>query len=410
MIKSFLFIAPLVYAFNAQGTQYPNIVTNENSLRQAFDLASSNSTISKIVFLKNSLISLTEPVIYTGSQPLSLIGNDSVIDGSASGSFIYNDQLNAITDDGTLIFNTSGDIVIQKLSIKNSAARGIVINIPKTATGNNVSIKLDKVQIINSALYGLHIDDNVNPSDTSTPGSKVGIDLKINQSTFFGNGTGATDFDGIRVDERGEGGINVFISSSNIDANGGDGIELDEAGNGDVKVTIHNVTLNENGFYNSEDPDDGFDIDEADDGSIQSTLNFVNVNRNMDKGLDFDEIGNGSIELKLKNLTLNNNGDEAIKIDEEDSGDIEAKLEKIGVDSNADDGIQFTELGEGNIDASIHHVSATNNDKYGIKLEQWVSEDEETHAEEPGRLEIEHLILSGNGKSDNIKTNNIMTK
>jgi hypothetical protein len=410
MIQSIPFIALLCYAFNAQGAHAPDIVTNENSLRQAFNLASNDPTISKIIFAKNSLISLTEPVSYTGKQSISLIGNDSIIDGSASGGFIYDDQLNAITDDGTLILNTSGNITIQKLSIKNSASRGIVINIPKNAVSNDVSIKLNKVHVINSALYGLHVDDRAERSDTDITGSKVGIELKITHSTFSGNGTSATDFDGIRIDERSEGDIKVFISSSNIDANGGDGIELDEAGNGNVEVTMNNVTLNENGFYNTNDLDDGFDIDEADDGSIQSTLNSISVNRNMDKGLDFDETGNGSIKLNLKLLTSNNNGDEAIKIDEEDTGNIEAKLENISVDSNSDDGIQFTELGEGNITATIHHVSATNNDKYGIKLEQWVNEDEETHGEEPGQLEIEHLILSGNGKSDNIKINNIVTK
>ena len=393
-----------------QTAQAAEKVYDEDSLRMAFDLASSDSSIEEIIFEKNAHITLNAPVVYTGEQSLQLVGRGAVIDGSSAGGFILDADLTAITDDGTLIFNTAAEITIRNLSIENSASRGIVVNIPDDATGDDLSVNLHKVNIINSALYGLHIDDNADAFDDGALGSAIGVELKISRSNFIGNGTGAIDFDGIRVDERDAGDITATITNTHIDGNGGDGIELDEAGEGDVDASMIRVTLNENGFYNEEDLDDGFDIDEADDGDIEVTLKHVTIHGNQDEGLDFDEAGNGEVELRLHHITASDNTDEAIKVDEEDAGHIEAKLKNVTVEASGDDGIQFTELGEGKIDATLKRVSATNNAKYGIKMEQWIIEDEEAPAEDSGWLKIKNVVLDGNGKGDEIKTNNITIK
>jgi hypothetical protein len=382
-------------------------VHDEETLRQAIELASIDPKVEQIVFKKNSRITLNAPIVYTGTQSLELVGKGATIDGSAAGGFILDSDLTAVTEDGTLIFETAADITIRKLNIVNSATRGIVVNIPDDASGDDISVTLERVNILNSALYGLHIDDNSDNFDDGEVGSAIGIDLKISRSTFKQNGTGAIDFDGIRVDERSEGDIYAFISNTSIDSNGGDGIELDEAGEGNVEVFMNGVTLNSNGFYNEEDLDDGFDIDEADGGNLQAYLSKVTVNANMDEGLDFDESGEGSVEIKLKRISAKNNTDEAIKVDEEDAGHIEATLRKVTVERSGDDGIQFTELGEGKIDTVLKSVEVIDNDKYGIKIEQWVVEDEEQPAEDSGWLKVKKVYLSGNGKGDNIKTNNI---
>ncbi|TDP01898.1 hypothetical protein [Marinomonas balearica] len=114
--------------------------------------------------------------------------------------------------------------------------------------------------------------------DDGDLGSAIGIKLDIRNSNFIANGTGAIDFDSIRVDERAQGSITATIVNTNIIGNGGDGIELDEAGAGDVNATMNNVAINNNGAYNEKDLDDGFDIDDGDDGDLIVTLNNLQIN------------------------------------------------------------------------------------------------------------------------------------
>lgn len=400
----------ILAALASTNTYAASNVSDEASLNAAIDMANMDSSINEIVFAKNAQISLNAPVIYTGTQELTLLGNGATIDGSAAGSFSIADDLTAITEDGTLIFNTAADIAIKKLVVVNSATRGVVVNIPDDAQGDDIQVSLEKVEIRDSALYGLHIDDNADEFDDGDQGSAIGIELNIIHSSFIGNGTGAIDFDGVRVDERGEGDIRANIILTHIDGNGGDGIELDESGEGDVDARMSHVTLNGNGFYNEEDLDDGFDIDEADEGDIEVSLFNVQAENNRDEGLDFDEAGEGDVELKLRLVSALNNADEGIKVDEEDAGDIEAKLFKVEVIENGDDGIQFTELGEGKIEAELNKILAIDNAKYGVKLEQWDVEDEETSVEQAGSLKVKKLTLSGNGKGDELKLNNIAVK
>ncbi len=397
-------------AITMNTSETSTLVSDEHSFQQAIALANADSNIRTITFLKDAYIRLSTPVTYTGSQALILIGNNATIDGAATGVFYLDNYLTAVTEDGTLIFNTTADITIHQLSVVNNATRGIVIRIPDNATGDDIVISLHHVIIRNSALYGLHIDDNADDCDDGSEGSEIGINLNIFNSSFIGNGTGAIDFDGIRVDERARGGITATIKNTHIDSNGGDGIELDEAGAGDVKVIMVNVTTDNNGFFDSEDFDDGFDIDEADDGDINVTLTSVQALNNMDEALDFDEQGNGDVILKFDAVTANNNFDEAIKIDEENAGSISADFSLISITKNGDDGIQFTESGEGTIKASLKKITAINNARYGIKMEQWLIEDEPVPAEEPGELISDKIFMQGNKKGDEIKTNNITMK
>lgn len=309
-----------------------------------------------------------------------------------------------------MLFNTASKIEINNLTVNNSATRGIVVNIPADAQGDDSDISLHRVHISNSALYGLHIDDNSGMFDDGIQGSGIGINLNISHSNIIGNGIGAIDFDGIRIDERSHGNIRALITNSHVDSNGGDGIEMDEAGEGNVEVTLVHVTLNNNGFYNNADFDDGFDIDEAGPGNIEISFYDVEVNNNKDEGLDFDEAGEGNADIKLRYVNAGNNSDEGIKIDEEDEGKIDAKFYLSTVTNNGDDGIKIKELNEGRIDAELFTISANNNAKYGISIEQWFIEDEHLSSEEQGSLETIEVTLSGNGKGNKIKTKNVEIK
>jgi hypothetical protein len=385
-------------------------VSDEASLRSAIETANTDSSIETIVFAKKTLIALSAPLIYSGVQPLTLIGNGAVIDGSSAGGFILDDDLTAKTEDGTLVFNTAAPLNIRNLSVLNSATRGIVVNIPQGASGADLSVTLKQVTVANSALYGLHIDDNADSFDEGQSGSAVGVELHVLLSSFTENGTGAIDFDGVRVDERGPGDITAFFYRTHIDANGGDGMELDEAGEGDVVANLFRVTLNDNGYYNAADLDDGFDIDEAGEGHVKLTLNHVKISGNLDEGLDVDEAGEGDVDLWLRKVKALDNADEGIKVDEEDAGDINADIVRLDVKRSGDDGIQFTELGEGKIDASLRRVRVFDSAKFGIKFEQWVEEDEDATAEPSGDLRLNRIRLIGNETSDEPKLNNIVVR
>jgi hypothetical protein len=409
MKKSLLSLS-VATAFSTTPAFAFNKVYDEASLLAAIDSANSDSTVHTIVFADKAYIELSAPVIYSGSQSLLLIGNGATLNGAAAGSFELDQDLTAITEDGSLIFNTAADITINHLTVENSATRGIVVNIPEDAASGDISVSLNRVNVLNSALYGVHIDDNADAFDDGSAGSEIGINLYIRGSNFTGNGTGAIDFDGVRVDERAEGDIHAMIVNSHIDGNGGDGIELDEAGPGSVDASMMKVTINGNGFYNEEDLDDGFDIDEADEGDLEVSLFGIEANNNMDEGLDFDEAGAGDVRVKVRHSQALNNADEGLKVDEEDAGNLDAKLLRVTVSDNGDDGIQFTELGEGDIEGKLFKVTANNNAKYGIKAEQWVLEDEDAVAEPAGSLAAVKTALSGNGKGDEIKVNNLVVQ
>ena len=409
-MKYLITILSLLSVMTASSAKTLDDVYDEASLLIAISIANKDNSISEIAFRPDSLIILYAPVIYSGSQPIKYTGNNATIDGTKAGNYLVNNGLSASTNDGTLLFNTASKIEINNLTVNNSATRGIAVNIPADAQGDDSAITLDRVDISNSALYGLHIDDNSGMFDDGIQGSGIGINLNISHSNFIGNGIGAIDFDGIRIDERSRGNIRALITNSHIDGNGGDGIEMDEAGEGDVEVTLVHVTLNNNGFYNKADLDDGFDIDEAGPGDIKTSFYDVEVNNNKDEGLDFDEAGEGDADIKLSYVNASNNSDEGIKIDEEGEGEIDVKLYLSSVISNGDDGIKITELNKGRIDAVLFQVTANENKKYGIRIEQWPIKDTKSNDEEPGSLEIIEVTLTGNGKGNNIKTKSVEIK
>ena len=408
MIYRFMPLLMLAAQVHAGDTR---TVDSETAFAEAIKQANENPAISTITLQPKAVIHLRQPVIYSGSQPITLLGHNAVIRADSAGRFVQDSELTATTQDGALIFNTQANITIQDITVENSATRGIVVNIPRSAQGADMRVTLNNVTVTGSALYGLHIDDNADDFDDGTEGSNIGIDLTIRHSTFANNGTGAIDFDGVRVDERGEGGIRTLIIDTRIDHNGGDGIELDEAGNGDVEATLLRVSLTENGFYNAADLDDGFDIDEAGEGDMKILLTDVTVIGNKDEGLDFDESGAGNAFLKAAFVTGKSNLGEAIKLDEEGDGDLSVELAALTIEKNGDDGIQLTELGAGSLSGSLSAMSVKNNTKYGVKAEQWLVEDEASVVEPSGYIAVRGLDLQANGKGDSIKLHNIkMTK
>lgn len=348
---------------------YPNtlVVTNgadfgAGSFREAVTIANENSNVRKIVISKDvDVVTLDKEVVYKGVQDLQVAGKGAVL--LASDVFA-----------GEAIFKSisgSADLTFKHLTVDGdfdpgeTAANGILVAVPSHATGT-LTVDLQKVFVVNAGLHGVHIADQLNNSDAT-------MQLLARDSVFANNGIGALDFDGIRVDEGGEGYIIADIRRTSVDENGGDGLELDERGAGGVIAKIFSTSFDENGFFNEEDLDDGFDIDEAGDGGINALLRRVTANGNLDEGIDFDEDGSGSTHLNFMWVEASGNTDEGIKATEDDDGEadpgsIHAYFHRVTANNNGDDGIELEELGPGNLGAVFSRVTASNNGDAGVQL------------------------------------------
>lgn len=326
-------------------------VSNTQEFIDAIDQANADPSVKMIKFAKDATaVRLEGTVTFTGGQDLTIDGNGGVIRAK-----------NGSEGDFDLFVTTGGgDLTLRELTFRNGLD-GVLVEVPTDATGV-VKVKLRDVRIFGSGEFGLHVDD--------LGGSDASIKLELNGSTFRGNGVGALDFDGIRVDERGEGSIYAYINDTVINANGGDGLELDEGDAGDVYLTMKDSSLNRNGFFNEEDLDDGLDIDEAGDGSVYVRLHNVQANNNLDEGIDLDEEDDGGVFVNFKDVTANGNFDEGIKISEEDAGGIGARLKNVVANRNGDDGIEFEEADGGGIFAWFDYVSTNRNGDEGIQLEE----------------------------------------
>jgi hypothetical protein len=361
------------------------------SLRAALDAASASTAIDTIVIRNNvGTVTLAGTLEYTGPQALKIRGNDATIQPAAGqeGSF-------------DLFESTGGaDLTLEGLAFQNGL-KNLDIIVPAGATGE-LAVILKRVAIRNSIQHGLHIDDLTNATAAS-------VRLAVQDSIISGNGTDPNDFDGIRVDERGAGGITATFRNSTVADNGNDGVELDERDAGDVVADIRHSDFLRNGFANVADLEDGFDIDEGGSGNIVATAinarfldNFeggfdvneddgddptdagdliatlINVegNDNDDKGLDFSEGDGGHIIAAFVNVAANRNGifagnlEEGIVLEEEGGGDVVAAFVNVTASGNGDDGIDIDETGDGDFVGLLVNVRANDNGAEGIDIDE----------------------------------------
>jgi len=321
-------------------------------------------------------------VIYTGPQALHIEGANAVIDAQDGDFSVF-----ASTGGGSL--------VVRGLTFQNSATYGLFVEVPSSAT-DDLWVGLNRVTVLDTGLHGVYIKD-CDEKDGSEPGlceeddsgSSASIFLEGSFCRVEGGGTGELDFDGIRVDERGEGEIIASFHSCHVDGNGGDGLELDEAQEGDVVLKLVRSTFDENGFFNEADLDDGVDIDEAGEGGIDVVAIRTEIARNKDEGLDLDEAGAGDVRARLTRLEATGNTDENVKIDEEDEGDLKLEMKASSVRASADqEGMQLEEIGPGDLKAKVTRSEFVDNEDVGIKAVQ------EDGGE--GRLVLNNVTLEGN--------------
>ena len=384
-----------------------------DTFRAAVEAANGNPAIDTIEFGEPLNVTLLSEVHYTGSQDLTIAGGGSTLSGGCPPASTW--------DGGLFASYSAAAISLSDISLEDSCNNGVGVFIPEDASGE-VVITLDNVNIIDSRFHGLYADnqdstgvyntDDVPHPDCEDPhpyDSKAGIVLYVMESNIDGNGTVGLvspapnwiqpepidceaveleltgcpyDFDGIRLDDGGQGGIAAYVWDSSASGNLADGIEYDELDQGDVLSWAWGLVVAENGETtanpifdcdgdNVEDLDDGFDIDEEDNGELYAYFENIVVVDNRDEGLDLDEAGNGSATVVVDGAVANGNEDQGIKVDESDNGSLYVTIIDAEVnDSLSQHGTEFTEEDNGSLDVVIADSDIKFNDDGAVAGEQ----------------------------------------
>ena len=342
------------------------------SLRDAVAQASTNASIQTIGFLpKVSKIHLQSPITFTGAQGLTINGNKATVDGSGAG--------------GTAFTTTKGgDLTLIDITFRDAPGSGVDVDVPNPFTGT-VDITLVNVDIIGNGSHGFVVNDQDDPTtpDVEPPvnpvntGSAASINLVAINTRFIGNGYTVSDRDGLRVNEGGVGDITVTFRGVIAESNAADGIELDERAAGNVNIDVSDTKLIKNGPFDPNDLDDGFDIDEWDDGSITGTVVNSIAHQNYEEGFDFNENNAGNLAVNFTEVTASSNGEEGIDLEEDDDvaggGNLITVMERIKTFANgdgADGGLKIREKSGGDLNVSISSALSQHNVGSGIFIRE----------------------------------------
>lgn len=340
--------------------------TGPGSFRAAVAQANSNPAITRIVFLGPvGAIELESTVVFTGLQGLAIDGNNAVLDGTEAAGPAFR-------------ATGGGDLSVNALTVRNSPAEGISVDVPTHATGT-LRVSLFRVSIIDNDGHGVVVDDQDDPATAEVDGdSAASVEVSVRNSRFLRNGFSVSDRDGLRVNEGGEGDLGITIVHSTSEDNGADGIEVDERGAGDVRVLMFGSHVTGNGVFDPADLDDGFDIDEADAGSIVGLVFHSSANDNYEEGFDFNENHAGDLRVDMFFVEANGNREEGIDYEEDDDfaggGDLVTTMFHVTANGNGADGgdagLKIREKGAGNLEANIHSAEASNNVIGGISIRE----------------------------------------
>jgi hypothetical protein len=280
----------------------------EGTLRAALHAAAANPRVGRIRVQRGlASVRLASPLVYPGSHPLRIEGRGLVLDGTALTD-------TALAGSNAVFVATGGaDLVLQEVVVRGAAGSGIIVAVPASRTGR-VSLALEGVTVEDNGHHGVLVNDQAHyfaaPLGADSAGSVASIVLRVTGSRFLRNGRGGLDYDGLRVNEGGPGSLEVVISTSHADQNGGDGIELDERGEGSAAVAIDRSTALANGFHSPADLDDGIDVDEYGPGDLRVRLVDVTASLNAQKGVDLTEAGDGALSDTRVRVTAEGNPDD----------------------------------------------------------------------------------------------------
>lgn len=364
--SSFTFAGSLGFVSNGNDS-------GAGSLRNALEDGSSKIVIHRSV----NQIEIESPLLWSGSKPLTIIGSGQVISGD-NGS----EPLLEITEGANLFLKNLELAGPGGYSILNQGGgKGIFVKVPENKTGT-VKLWLHNVTVRDTGNHGIHVSDCSIGDDCGGgqggegEGSDASISVWLHKVTVDGAGFGQQDADGIRIDDRGLGGINLFASNINLINVGGDGIELDEGNEGTVAVWMNKAFFQDNGAYCSDefvtdpisidpkcnddgdpDVDDAFDIDEAGPGGIWGVIRNTDLIHNYDEGLDFDSEGEGNdnfVDLSLYKIYAIDNADEAIKVSEEGNASVYVRMNKIDIGGDIE--VEEENSGDMHLDLFRSHI------------------------------------------------------
>ncbi|MBM1222235.1 hypothetical protein JQU17_16855 [Ponticoccus sp. SC2-23] len=414
--------------------------TGEGTLRAALAQAAQTGAASRVVILTQDDISVDTGLVYEGSDPLEIIGSGQTVRTAQDVTLLTASNGADLTIAGLNFAGPGGYSIEARADSDGIAGKGIFVDVRDDQTGT-VSLMLSDVTVSGVANHGIHVSD-CSLADAcgggatgDGEGSPASIRVHLVNVVVDDAGNGKFDADGVRVDERAEGGVQFFATGSTFTNVGADGVELDEGQAGDVVVTAINSDFVDNGGYCNPDllagfmpdvdeaefeegqqdeagipgpimgspddgcferavdlyddgsveayefaidVDDGFDIDESGDGSLYAVLIGGAITGNLDEGNDYDESGAGGIDLTVIGTRASGNADDGFKNSEEDGGDVVSTVVGATSTDNGGKGFVFEEEGDGDVRVDVTGTTTGNNDDSDDTGIEAVQEDDGT--------------------------------
>lgn len=417
--------------------------TGPGTMQAALDAAGASDARSVIMVTEEGGTITTETgLLYEGTSAVVIIGNGVTITSPNDVTLLTANgpQTLAIIatqftgpggfslTDGRGVQQPGGDTeadAAQDTAQDTPAGKGILFTVPPQAD-DIVTLVLTNVAVSGVAGHGVHMSDCTDAAACTDAGSNASLILELNRVAIFDVGHGAHDADGLRVDERGIGSIDLTGITLEFAGVGADGVELDEGGEGDVIVDLSRANFLDNGSYcnpgtlrdfmptpaegtfdagvtqpadlpqpspdtpdiaclelevethddgsvasyvYSIDVDDGFDIDEAGPGSVIASLSIGQTLGNFDEGYDFDEAGPGDIDVVFTGIIANGNLDDAIKLSESGAGSVFMTSTAVEASSNVGVGIAAEEEDNGNLSMVLISSATAGNDGGALGVE-----------------------------------------
>jgi len=396
-----------------------------SAIAAALETAATSDAASTVVLAFDGDVEIADTLSYAGRAPLALIGSGQTISSAADVTLLASTQGGDLHVSGLTLAGPGGFSVENRGDADGTAGKGIFIDVRDDQEGL-VSLVAENVTVRGVANHGIHISDCTLADDCgggqggAGGGSAAGISVTLRNVTVDDAGNGKFDADGLRVDERADGGVTALITGSTFIRVGADGIELDEGGPGDIVATLVDSRMVENGGYCATsifepalpdpdeaefaegttteadipgpvtgtpddtcierevdlyddgsveayefaiDLDDGIDFDEAGGGSIRAVFLRTEISRNLDEGVDFDEEGDGGIHVSFIDTLAEGNTDDGFKNSEEDAGDVTGLMLRATATGNGGKGAVFEEEGDGDVlVTAIRSATAGNDD------------------------------------------------
>lgn len=407
--------------------QTPILVTNGNdtgpgSLRAGLQTAAQDRGPGLILVTTEDDIQIASTLSYDGRAPLTVHGNGQTVRTEA------NVTLLAITEGADLTvtdlnFSGPGGFSIDKRGdLEGAGGKGIFVDVRDDQTGV-VHLVLENVAVEDVAYHGVHVSD-CDLADACGGGSGGGGDgapasiaVRLANVEIRHVGYGSFDGDGIRVDERGNGGIRFDARDSLFREVGADGVELDEGDAGHVVAAVFGTRFVDNGGYCDpsllkaflpNEPKGKFaDGEKAetdipgpvsgspDDRCIEREVSLYDsgfveeyeVSIDLDDGIDIDEAGDGDLRVAITDSEIRGNLDEGVDLDEEDDGTAAVAFVRSNAVNNTDDGFRTSESGPGDLFGLLYSVTAKRNGGNGARFDE---ADEGTVAVEVNQTETEN--------------------